>query len=85
MHLEHGIILWLEDAQWQHGFHIHEQFDGMQQSVYVAISLNDVGKLLVVNVGVHPSQLESSCQDMNIWYQVSPCCVFYFSNYSPHL
>ncbi len=34
---------------------IHEQLGGMQQLVYVVISLNDVGKLLVVNVGVHPS------------------------------
>jgi hypothetical protein len=29
MHLEHKTILWLEDAQWQHGFQIHEQFGGM--------------------------------------------------------
>jgi hypothetical protein len=51
---------------------IHEQLGGMQQLVYVVISFNDVGKLLVVNVGAHLSQLKSSCHDMNIWYQVSP-------------
>ncbi|CAM6030721.1 unnamed protein product [Sphagnum balticum] len=70
MHLERGTILWLEDAQWQQGFQIHEQLGGMQQSVYVAVSLDDVGKLLAVNVGAHPSQLEPSWQDMSMWYQV---------------
>jgi len=85
MHLERGTILWLEDAQWQQGFQIHEQLGGMQQSVYVAVSLDDVGKLLAVNVGAHPSQLEPSWQDMSMWYQVSPYCVFCFSSYNPHL
>jgi hypothetical protein len=82
MHLECGTILWLED-EWQQGFHIHEQLGG--NSMYVFVSLNNVGKLIAINVGVHPSQLESSCQDMNIWYQVSPYCVFCYSNYNPHM
>jgi hypothetical protein len=47
---------------------IHEQLGGMQQLMYVVISLNDVGKFLVVNVGVHHSQLKSFCHDMNTWY-----------------
>ncbi len=51
----------------------------------VVVLFSNVGKLIVVNVGVHPSQLKSFCKDMNIWYQVSPCYVFYFSNYSPHM
>jgi hypothetical protein len=82
MHLECGTILWLEDAQWQQGFQIHEQLGG--NSMYV-VSLSNVGKLIAVNVGVHPSQVESICQDMNIWYQVSPYYVFCFSNYIPHM
>lgn len=70
MKLEPGTILWLEDAHWQRGFQIHEQLGRRNSSVYSAISLDEVGKPLVVHVGAHPSQLEPSWEDMSTWYQV---------------
>ncbi|XP_073388881.1 uncharacterized protein [Physcomitrium patens] len=69
MKLEPGTILWLEDAHWQRGFQIQEQL-GRRNSVYSAISLDEVGKPLAVHIGAHPSQLEPSWEDMSTWYQV---------------
>ncbi len=63
------------------GFHIHEQLGGMQQLTYVIISFNDVGIFFVVSV----TQLNSFCHGMNLWYQVSPYCVFCFSSDNLHL
>ncbi|GAB4851815.1 hypothetical protein Ancab_031214 [Ancistrocladus abbreviatus] len=70
MKLEVGSVLWLEDSNWQKGYHINEVRADSELPYYVASSVEDPAKALFLYVGARPSQLEPAWEDMNLWYQV---------------
>ncbi|KAJ7570135.1 hypothetical protein O6H91_01G107800 [Diphasiastrum complanatum] len=70
MKLEPGTVLWLEDAHRQRGFQIHSGIGDGKQSIYIGMSLDEIGNSLLIHIGAHPSQLEPSWEDMSTWYQV---------------
>ncbi|KAL6988574.1 hypothetical protein U1Q18_014326 [Sarracenia purpurea var. burkii] len=70
MKLEVGMVLWLEDTNWQKGYQINEVLNDGEVPFYIASSLEDPGNDLFLNVGSHPCQLEPAWEDMKFWYQV---------------
>lgn len=69
--LKQGEILLLEDQQQgQKQFQIQESFIGGNYFLYGAISLDYPAELYTLYVGAHPTRLEPSWEDMNLWYQV---------------
>lgn len=70
MKLEVGSVLWLEDSSWQKGYQINEVLSDGELPYYVAAPVEDPGKDLFLYIGSHPSQLEPTWEDMNLWYQV---------------
>ncbi|PKI58949.1 uncharacterized protein LOC116204086 isoform X1 [Punica granatum] len=70
MKLEVGSVLWLEDSNYQKGYHINEVLSNGELPYYVASPVEEHGKSLFLYVGSHPSQLEPAWEHMNIWYQV---------------
>ncbi|XP_051117144.1 uncharacterized protein LOC127241917 isoform X2 [Andrographis paniculata] len=72
LNLTRGEVLVLEDLKegCLKSFQIQEfVYDGSDCS-YTAVSTECHSRLLTLLVGAHPSQLEPSWEDMNLWYQV---------------
>ncbi|XP_074307375.1 uncharacterized protein LOC141642464 [Silene latifolia] len=67
-----GSVLWLEDSVSNNheGYQITDICSDGELPYYVANSLDDPGKPLLLYVGAHPSQVEPVCGEMNLWYQV---------------
>ncbi|KAG8373684.1 hypothetical protein BUALT_Bualt11G0050200 [Buddleja alternifolia] len=71
LNLSPGEILLLEDQnQGLKRFQIQEFLDDGSGCSYIAVAAESHGELLTLYVGVHPSRLEPSWEDMNLWYQV---------------
>ncbi|KAK2995845.1 hypothetical protein RJ640_002483 [Escallonia rubra] len=70
MTLEVGSVLWLEDSNWKNGYQIHEVLSDGEIPFYIASSIEDGGKRLLLYVGSHHSQLEPAWEHMKLWYQV---------------
>lgn len=71
--LSHGQILLLEDQnQGIKSFQIQDFLDDGNGNgcSYVAVAADSHAELLTLYVGAHPSRLEPSWEDMNLWYQV---------------
>ncbi|KAL2247069.1 UNVERIFIED_CONTAM: hypothetical protein Sindi_2559200, partial [Sesamum indicum] len=66
-----GEIVLLEDQnQGLKSFQIQEFLDDGNGSSYIAVAAECHSELLTLYVGSHPSLLEPSWEDMNLWYQV---------------
>ncbi|XP_068340928.1 uncharacterized protein [Pyrus communis] len=70
MKLEVGSVLWLEDSNWQKGYHISQLFYNNEHPYYIASPVEEPQRSFFLYVGSHPSQLEPAWEDMNLWYQV---------------
>ncbi|KAB2631627.1 hypothetical protein D8674_009146 [Pyrus ussuriensis x Pyrus communis] len=70
MKLEVGSVLWLEDSNWQKGYHISQLLYNNEHPYYVASPVEEPQRSFFLYVGSHPSQLEPAWEDMNLWYQV---------------
>ncbi|KAM0989901.1 hypothetical protein ACFX2J_008369 [Malus domestica] len=70
MKLEVGSVLWLEDSNWQKGYHISQVLNNNEHPYYIASPVEEPQKSFFLYVGSHPSQLEPAWEDMNLWYQV---------------
>lgn len=71
--LSRGQILLLEDHnQGIKSFQIQDYLDDGNGSgcSYIAVAADSHAELLTLYVGAHPSRLEPSWEDMNLWYQV---------------
>ncbi|KAG6412393.1 hypothetical protein SASPL_125071 [Salvia splendens] len=69
--LSPGQILMLEDQN--HGiksFQIQDFLNDGNGCSYIAVAADCHAQLLTLYVGAHPSRLEPSWEDMNLWYQV---------------
>ncbi|KAL1566527.1 hypothetical protein AAHA92_02132 [Salvia divinorum] len=69
--LSPGQILMLEDQN--HGiksFQIQDFLNDGNDCSYIAVAADCHAQLLTLYVGAHPSRLEPSWEDMNLWYQV---------------
>lgn len=66
-----GELILLEDQnQGLKSFQIQKFLDDRSGCSYVAAAAENPAELLTVYVGAHPSRLEPSWEDMNLWYQV---------------
>ncbi|PIN10001.1 Casein kinase (serine/threonine/tyrosine protein kinase) [Handroanthus impetiginosus] len=71
LNLNRGEILLLEDQnQGLKSFQIQEFLDDGNGCSYIAIAPERHAELLMLYLGAHPSRLEPSWEDMNLWYQV---------------
>ncbi|KAI3462461.1 hypothetical protein Pfo_019124 [Paulownia fortunei] len=71
LNLSQGEILLLEDQnQGLKSFQIQEFLDDGNGCSYIAVAAECHAELLTLYVGAHPSRLEPSWEDMNLWYQV---------------
>ncbi|XP_009365311.2 uncharacterized protein LOC103955160 isoform X2 [Pyrus x bretschneideri] len=70
MKLEVGSVLWLEDSNWQKGYHISQLLYNNEHPYYIASPVEEPQRSFFLYVGSHPSQLEPAWEDMNLWYQV---------------
>ncbi|KAK6128423.1 hypothetical protein DH2020_037835 [Rehmannia glutinosa] len=71
LNLRPGEILLLEDQnQGLKSFQIQEFIDDGNGCSYIAVNAESQAELLTLYVGAHPSRLEPSWEDMNLWYQV---------------
>lgn len=69
--LSQGQILLLEDQnQGIKSFQIQDFLDDGNGCSYIAVAADCHVQLLTLYVGAHPSRLEPSWEDMNLWYQV---------------
>lgn len=70
MKLEVGSLIWMEDSNWQKGYHINEVHSTGEHVYYITSPAEELGKSLFLYVGSHPSQLEPAWEGMTLWYQV---------------
>ncbi|KAK6152931.1 hypothetical protein DH2020_012570 [Rehmannia glutinosa] len=71
LNLRPAEILLLEDQnQGLKSFQIQEFIDDGNGCSYIAVNAESQAELLTLYVGAHPSRLEPSWEDMNLWYQV---------------
>ncbi|CAN8287039.1 unnamed protein product [Cochlearia groenlandica] len=70
MKLEVGLVLWLEDSNFQKGYRINEVLSNGTLPYHIASPVDDTGKSVFLYVGSPPLQLEPAWEDMNLWYQV---------------
>lgn len=71
LNLSQGEILLLEDQnQGIKSFQIQEFLDDGNGCSYIAVAAECRAEFLTLYVGAHPSRLEPSWEDMNLWYQV---------------
>ncbi|KZV36704.1 hypothetical protein F511_38937 [Dorcoceras hygrometricum] len=69
--LSPGEIILLEDQnQGLESFQIQKFLDDRSGCSYIAAAADNPAELLTLYVGAHPSRLEPSWEDMNLWYQV---------------
>ncbi|WCJ37639.1 Protein kinase superfamily protein [Euphorbia peplus] len=66
-----GEVLTLDDQLQGHkSFQIQETLVGGNSYLYTAVSLDYPKELLTLYAGAHPCRLESSWEDMSLWYRV---------------
>lgn len=71
LNLSQGDILLLEDQkQGVKSFQIQEFLNDGNSCSYIAVAAECHSVFLNLHVGAHPSRLEPSWEDMNLWYQV---------------
>ncbi|XP_073127819.1 uncharacterized protein [Henckelia pumila] len=69
--LRPGEIILLEDQNQGHkSFQIQKSMGDRSGCSYIAAAAENPTELLTLYVGAHPSRLEPSWEDMNLWYQV---------------
>ncbi|XP_072976666.1 uncharacterized protein [Typha angustifolia] len=68
--LEIGSLLWMEESNRQKGFQINEVLTDSELPIYSATPVEEPTKPLLLYVGSRPSHLESTWEDMKLWYQV---------------
>lgn len=71
LNLSRGEVLILEDQNLGlKSFQIQDFLNDGSGFSYVAVAADSCAELLTLYVGAHPSRLEPSWEDMNLWYQV---------------